>query len=366
MPRNQPMNIVFPSAGVVRRFGLRDSTGGRGPFPAPWAYNVRLEDGLTNRLRGGSFTAVAADTKADPVYRDRAISFSSNIITAARQGNSSDTTLSVDVSDTRRPIIFQLALADETGDTVVAVIPHKDAYLLCFTATETWVLAGDPATGNLRRVSDQVGIVGASAWCVNHDTVYFLSSYGLYSVGADGSGLKPVSEDRVPEDLTGIEDSDAVLDYYHLDRGVYIHLTESPSWFYDTARDQFWPFDRSTEESHLLLGPFHLGATENSYGRIQNLHGNMAAGSEDVTWRIVTGLTAEEAAANGKAAIAAYVAGGDYSGYVAASGVWSAGRSHMTYPRTRAIWCCIWLAVDSGDWAYEAIAMTRVPSGKWR
>ena len=364
MPRNPPMNLVFPSAGVVRRIGVRNSTGGNGPFPTPWSYNVRLEDSLTNRLRGGSFTAQAAGTKSDPVYRDRAISFSSNVITAARQGKSTDTTLSADVSDAGRPIIFQLSLADATGDTVVAVAPHKDNYMLAWTAGETWVLSGDPSNGSLRRVSDEVGIVGASAWCVNHDTIYWLSEHGLYSCGADGSGLKPVSEDVIPEDLIGTADTAAVLDYYHPDRGVYIHLTTQPSWFYDAARGGFWPFNLSITSSHVLLGPFHLGR-ENNYGRIQNLHGNMAASSADVTWRIVTGETAEAAAANGKAAITAHVASGDYSSYFSSSGIWSAGRSHMSYPRTRAIWCCIWLSAAS-DWAYEAVAMTVMGSGLWR
>jgi hypothetical protein len=364
MPRNPPMQIEFPAAGVVRRLGVRDSTGVRGAFPTPWAMNVRLEDSLTNRLRGGSFTAQAAGTKDSPVYRDRAITFSSNVITAARQGDSSDTALSVDISDTARPIIFQLSLADATGSTVVAVIPHKDAYMLCFTASETWVLMGDPATGQLRRVSDEVGIIGASAWCVNHDTVYFLSARGLYSVGADGSGLKPISEDKIPEHLIGLADTSCVLDYYHADRGVYIHPTTATAWFYDTARDQFWPFDLDETGSHLLLGPLYLGQ-ENSYGRIQSLQGNMAAGSATVTWRVITGDTAEEAAANGKAAIDAAVAGSDYSSYVKASGEWSAGRSHISYPRTRSIWCCIWLSASS-DWAYEAMAMTRSLSGRWR
>lgn len=364
MPSNSPMQIVFPRLGVTRTLGFRPESR-QAEFGSPYSINVRLRDSLTGRLRGGSFTAIGLPVKSDPVYRDRAISFSGNIITAARQGNSSDTALSTDISDTRRPIIFQLSLADAVGGTVVAVVPHKDAYLLCFTATEIWVLAGDPTTGVLRRVSDQVGIVGVNAWCVAHDTVYFLSQYGLYSVGADGSGLKALSADMVPEELTDTIDETAILDYYHLDRGVYIHLTKSPSWFYDTEHGGFWPFEGSTQQSHLLLGPFHIGE-ENSYGRVQNLQGNMAAGSDDVTWRIVTGLTAEEAAENGKSAIAAAVAGNSYSSYVAASGTWSAGRSHMSYPRTRAIWCCFWLSVESGEWAYEAIAMTRMPSGKWR
>jgi len=199
---------------------------------------------------------------------------------------------------------------------------------------------------------------------VNHDTVYFLSEHGLYSVGADGSGLKPLSEDTIPEHLIGQDDSACVLDYYHNDRGVYIHHLPTGPWFYDTARGQFWPFSLSETGSHLLLGPFYLGQ-ENSYGRILNLQGNMAAGSADVTWRIVTGDTAEEAAANGKTAIEAAVAGSSYSSYVKASGTWSAGRSHMSYPRTRAIWCCLWLS-SAGEWAYEAVAMTRTLSGTWR
>jgi len=226
------------------------------------------------------------------------------------------------------------------------------------------VLAGDPTTGNLRNVSRQVGVIGERAWCNNHDTFYFLSSRGLYSVRADGSGLTALSEEKIPEDLTGLSDSACVLDYYHADRGVYIHKTSSPSWFYDTARDQFWPFDTDETDSHVLLGPFQLGQM-NSYGRVLHLHGNIAAGSAGVTWRIVTGDTAEAAAANGKAAITAALAGSSFASYVSASGTWSAGRAHRAYPRTRAIWCCLWL-YSAGSWAYEQASMDVLISGKWR
>mgnify|MGYP001306778496 CR=1 FL=1 len=236
--------------------------------------------------------------------------------------------------------------------------------MLCFAGTGTWVLSGDPTTGHLRNVSREVGIIAALAWCKNHDTVYFLSSRGLYSVGADGGGLKPVSEDKIPVELTGITDSSAVLDYYHPDRGVYMHLTTAPSWFYDTARDQFWAFDTTHTNSHVLFGPFRLGEGA-KYGRLLNLHGNTATSSGTVTWRLVTGDTAEDAAANGKAAILAALAGGDYSSYVSASGTWTAGRSHMAYPRTMVIWCCVWLSSASA-WAYETATLTATVSGEWR
>lgn len=368
MPR-KTIDIQFPAAGVVRRLGLRTAAGGRGPYPAPWAMNVRLEDSITNRLRGGSFTGISAGSRPSEIlYRDRVLTFSGRAITATRMGDHTDTTLSPDVSDIMRPALFQFSEAGEQGGTVVALIPHKDQFLLGFTATETWVQQGDPLTGSRRRVSDQVGIVGADAWCVNHDTVYFLSSAGLYSVGADGSDLKALSEDVVPEDLTSVTDATCTLTYQHSDRGVYIHKTGT-DWFYDTARGGFWPFDTDETDSHVLLGPFQLGqartATARSYGRVLNLHGNIAAGSDDVAWRIVTGDTAEEAADNGKAAIVAALAGSSYSSYVSAEGTWSAGRAHVRYPRTRAVWMVLWLHSE-GDWAYEMAVLTALTSGSWR
>jgi len=361
MPR-RTLDIQFPRLGVVRRFGLRPS-GQQEEFGTPYSCNVRLEDSLTARLRGGSFTGISAGARVDPVYRDRAITFSDNAITAARQGNASDTSLSTDVSDTARPILFQLSEAGSVGGDVVAVIPHKDSHLICFTAGETWVLAGDPATGSLRRVSDEVGCMAKNAWCVYHDTAYFLSSSGLYSVGADGSGLKALSEDVIPEELTGVSDAACTLRYQHSDRGVYIHKT-GIDWFYDTERGQFWPFDKSTAASHVLIGPFQLGQV-NSYGRVLNLHGNIATGSDDVTWRIVTGDTAEEAAANGKLAIEAALAGTSYSSYVKSSGTWSAGRSHTTYPRISAMYAVLWLS-SAGQWSYEGCTLGVVESGRWR
>lgn len=358
------INILFPAAGVVRRGGLRTAADRREPYPAVWAVNVRLEDALTNRLRGGSFTAIEAVPKEDPVYRDRAISFSGAVVKASRVGKHTDDDLSSDVSDVMRPALWVLTDAGGTPETVVAVAPFEDQHLLCFTADETWVLSGDPLTGRLRNVSREVGIIGAGAWCENHGTFYFLSSHGLYSVNADGTGLKPVSEDKIPEELTGVEDVLCTLTYNHADRGVYIHRSSGLSWFYDSGRDQFWPFDLTETDSHVLLGPFRLGQA-NTFGQVVNLHGNIAADSADVAWRIVTGDTAEEAAANGKAAITAALAGTSYSSYVDSSGTWSAGRAHMAYPRTRAVWCCLWLH-STGTWAFEEIILGASVSGKWR
>ena len=394
-PKSKTMQLKFPALGVVRRQAIERSYSAAN-YSSPYAVNCRLEDPLANRLRGGSFTGTSrvtlrsgagveergeddiilrtgvfhTETKDDPVYRDRALTFSDNAITATRVGDHTDTALSADVSDMFRPALFQLSEAytdndsDVVGGDVVALVPHKDKYLVCFTEDETWVLSGDPLSGTLRRISSEVGIIAEDAWCKREDTLYFLSSRGLYSVSMDGSGLKAISEDKIPEDLIDVEDASCELAYNHADRGVYIHLTSGVSWFYDTERDQFWPFTDSTSDSHVLIGPIRLGNV-NAYGLAVRLYGVLADGSADVDWRIVKGETAEDAAADGKTAIEAAVAGNDYDDYVAAEGTWSAGRSYMFYPRVRAAWCCLWLASE-GRWAYENIVLTTLVAGKWR
>ena len=135
-------------------------------------------------------------------------------------------------------------------------------------------------------------------------------------------------------------------------------------WFYDTAREQFWPYTKNSTDSHVLLGPFRIGE-KTTYGRVVKIHGMIAQGSADVTWHIVPGDSSEEAAANGKLAIEAALAGNDYSSYVIAQGVWTAGHNHLRYPRTRAMAVVVWLSSE-GEWAYENIAMELTVSGKWR
>ena len=363
MPKPKIISLRFPALGIVRRFSHeRDYAATE--YPTPWSVNCRLEDDLTNRLRGGYWTAVSAGSRPSEIlYRDRVLTFSSNAITATRQGDHSDTSLSADVSDTLRPALFQFSEAGETGEDVVALIPHKGQFLLGFTADETWVQHGDPHTGSRLRVSDEVGIIGEDAWCVNHDTVYFLSSLGLYSVGADGSGLKSLSENKIPEDLTGVSDSSCTLTYNHADRGVYIHKT-GLDWFYDMERDGFWGFDTSTSDSHLLVGPIRLGGP-NQFGLLQTVHGIIAASSGTVICRVVDGDTAEAVCDNGKAAITAALAGNDFDEYVSASFSLDAGRSKTHWPRVRAAWIVLWLSAGAA-WGYESIVAETVPWGRIR
>ena len=75
------LQIEFPAAGVVRRFGYRSTANAKAPFPSPWSVNVRLEDELTNRLRGGSFTGLSVSTTPSTEYVFLTTENGDNIVT---------------------------------------------------------------------------------------------------------------------------------------------------------------------------------------------------------------------------------------------------------------------------------------------
>lgn len=411
--------ILFPS-GVNRRLSFRQEIGSRDRYFCPWSINCRLED-FQGRLRGGSWsqsgptaipatqsryatnstgdqivdssgnaivasTGVAAFSSSgvsyvDPgenapqshpaqcVYRDRFIRPSDYIIYASRQGAYDDWSLISDVSDVMRPFVMQLSEAGEIGADVVALIPHKDAYLLAATSSSFWVVQGDPAAdGTLRNISRDVGIVGAKAWCRDHlDRYYFLSSHGLYTISASGDGLQALSEDVIPEQLTNVSDVDTVLEYDHESRSVCIHIpTASVSWMFDTERQGFWPFKVDYAGSAIALGPILLG-NGNSYGRLIQLHGIIAAGSVNVTWRVMVADTAEQVSINAKSVIDSLsgVAGGSMNN-IHSSGTWVAGVNHRTYPRARGKYMILVVSAPSGSWAWEGASAVIEPSGAWR
>lgn len=413
----QAQNIPFPAAGVIRRFSYASSPV-EGPTPTPWSVNVRLEDSLSKRLRGGYWAASTAEAipqseieyledgdgnritdgagndlfvssnpsvvssggrvfvaaangpasiATEAMYRGRLFRPDGSVIHASRQGDYGDWDYTADVSDPSRPFLFQLSEAGEVGSNPTALIPHKDAFMLAGTSDSLWVITGDPAAnGTLRNLSRGVGVVAPRAWCKDHlDRVYFLSSHGLYTISASGEALTAISENAIPEELTGVSDAGTVLTYSHGDRGIHIEIpTADVSWFFDTERQGFWPYDTGTTDSHLLLGPIKLGGIDQP-GVINTIHGMMAAGSQEVSWRIVTGETAEEAAADGKAAITAAIASSSFSSYVKYSGTWEAGRSLTFRPRVRGMWACLWLHSE-GEWAYERVTMQVATAGAWR
>lgn len=379
--------IQFP-AGVGRGLSFRQEVGKRDRYTSPWSLNVRTLD-FRGRLRGGSWTPTAAaatvgvvhsggyvvadpgddapgvSSNADCIYRDRFIRPVGRAIYASRQGDYTDWAMSSDLSDVGRPFVMQLSEAGELGANITALIPHKDNYLLAATSNSLWVVQGDPtADGGMHNISRDVGIVGPRAWCRDHlDRYFLLSSHGLYTVSASGDGLQGLSEDIIPEELTGVTDTDTVLEYDHVTRCVRIYIpTADVNWLFETEQNAFWPF-KVGAGSHVAIGPLRMNDGE-TYGRLLRMHGITAASSADVTWRVLVAETAEEVSANAKAAIEALVAGGTPLN-VHSSGTWTAGVNHRSYPRARGLFMILLLSA-SGTWGWEGSVAVFEPSGKWR
>lgn len=410
--------IHFP-AGVNRGLSFRQEVGRREKYYSPWAINCRMED-FQGRSRGGSWVVpeptelpdpenrlllnvdggntitdgsgnqivldgaesvvhgsgrIFADAgpnapvahPADCIYRDRFFRPSGAMIFASRMGGYTDWNLSVDVSDTGRATLMQLSEAGEIGGNVTALIPHKDQYLLAATSDTFWVVRGDPiAGGGLQNVSRGVGIIGARAWCRDHlDRYYFLSSHGLYTVGASGGELTALSEDVIPIELTGVTDVDTVLEYNHSERGVYIHIpTAAVSWFVDVERGGFWPCKPGYSGSHIAIGPIALGSGA-SYGKVLQIHGITASGSVSVTWRLLVDDSAEQVAINARAAIDVLVSGGS-PGKVHSQGTWKPTVAHRNFPRARGKYMILILSTNTEGWGWEGASIIVEPAGAWR
>lgn len=420
------IELRFPLAGVDRRGAFQDTGLRKEVYGTPWAVNCRSRDPLAGRMRGGSRPAISAGGSAIPtlpvtvargavstyneatgsstaiiaevgsapespelgvLYRGRLVLSSANVLFASRLGNFLDWDYGADAKDQSAATMWQLSEADEVGQDVTALVPFKDQVLIQATTGGIWSLAGDPVSGNLRNVTRNAGIIGSSAWTLVDNTLFFMASNGLWSMGVDGSGMKHLSDEKIPGELQDLTGSAVVLAYNPKEHGVYIFTQgETYQWFYDLEAGAFWPMTMSsvptgsavvngtlrldcngtayqvggTESitSGVLIGPIRPAPAGN-FGQILSIQGSVAEDGGDVTWYLIQGDTAQEACENGKLAMAGSL------GYVSAFGTFPAGRSLMSYPRTRSPWFTIWLS-SSSAWAFESLLVEISQAGRWR
>ncbi len=340
-------------------------------------------------------------------YRDRLVlGGGDHIVYMSRQNDWTDWDYAAEMDDSGRAVMLQAAESTEVGDTITAFVPHRDANLLIATARGLWVLDGDPvAGGRLGNVSRNVGIISERAWCKVDDSIVFLSAEGLHSVSFNESGLKDLSGDHLPEELSDIDTSSVTvhLGYSQNENGVFTFLNGGDyHWFYDLEFGGFWPFtlpaaneptrvfshngelllwngtdthwavggstDTGTDiESHLLIGPLRPGSSGEK-GLLSAIHGTVdIASTGSVVWRVIKGDTAEDVCENAKTALEAYMAGDNTTAnsYVSYSGTWTDGRNYVSHPRVAGMFLVIWLQ-STDQWAYESVVVDFDVMGRWR
>ena len=454
MPGKRSLRLRFPFAGVSQHSELAWQE----PFSSPSAVNVRGECQIDRRRRGGSrpglvalsttttnesewqwpngetiqwpdgqdmtyelssseaalpdgtkvvkhgtiiqaFGDAPAGYTVSCIYRDRLILIKDNLWWASRMGDHADWSIADDKEDAARAVAGAVGLAGDGTEPIIAAIPFRDDVLVLATRNSLWVLRGDPATGQIEILSDEVGIIAPYAWALYEGTLAFLSNDGVY-IGSPTSAPQRFSEERMPEELRNVDTDNTITMGWDPDgRGFHLFITPASgvgnhywlgiedrsfwpvSFFTDDhqpvatarikndglhemavlGRDSTWrkfsqdatDDDGSTIVSRVVFGPFRLASSDMEDGLFAELHGILAVDSGVASWTVYTGDTAEEVADN-----AASETGGTTGG-------WNAGRNRVVRPRQRGAFAAI--ALKATDrWAFESMSAVTQQLGRIR
>lgn len=325
-------------------------------------------------------------------YRGRIFVAKDTMWYCSRIGEPTDWDYGAYSDDPARATAGNVALATDKGDPITALIPINDKCLYIATARSLWVIVGEPTTGTMTKVSEGVGVCGASAWCYDGRHLWILSYQGVFTLAI---GEHPIYFSyRVPQ-LEGT-DASAVLVTDHDTNGVFIVSSSVGSWYVDKAAKSLWPFSFANEgmrpvsaahillnginrtafhcadgewryfdrdattddgeviESFVLLGPFRISDDSMTDGMLAELYATMGEGSAEVKVEVFTGKSPEEAVRN----VTAYA--GDAFKYTIYGG-WN----NVFRPRIRGAWCVLKLS-SNGRWAYESIAALSKGLGRLR
>lgn len=266
----------------------------------------------------------------------------------SRQGEPRDWTYAA--NDAQSPVSGGDSIAAQSGDIITALIPYSDDYLVIGGAHSVELMRGDPAAGgSLDEVLGSDGIFGPQSYCFDGEgNLYFQGTTGTYKMSKGGSIPEPISVQRLPKMMDGIDrDNYRIVMAYDARRyGILICMTKisdgtGTHWWYDLKTKGFFPesylsgmgpysvafydsddddyrrlllgcgdgyiryFDESEKSdeaasgantainSKVLLGPVDL-STGGMQGRINNLILTMGSGADTCNYDIFVNNSAEE------------------------------------------------------------------------
>jgi len=155
------------------------------PVSATGAYSAAIRNGkllLADSVLmeydpiSGIIEEVSSDAPAAQplvaVYNDRVIlSGANNLWYCSRQTDPTDWNYGADMGDVGRAVAGQLSIAGMHGNTPKAIIPVDNRFLVFACLNSMWVLHGDPATGRLQNVTQNVGVIAPEAWALTLRTL---------------------------------------------------------------------------------------------------------------------------------------------------------------------------------------------------
>ena len=213
------LELRFPAGGVNRRLGYRDAADAGPPYRTPWAVNMRLEDSIARRLRGGSrpgLTKFLASAVGETVADMKAIQIASSIGTEEVLVVLVDETLGVVSGGTFTTPVA--ALKDESGNYIVTEAGARillstanapaSAFLVAgkqhvYAVADSGIVRMDPKTGAVSNLVATKGTVPTGCtvgavyrdrlWLGGYDNGVYASRQGDYAdwnfgVNAEDSG----------------------------------------------------------------------------------------------------------------------------------------------------------------------------------
>lgn len=360
---------------------------------------LRFYDPLTGIVETVTASAgsIPASCPLICVYRDRLILAKDHLWYASRTSDPTDWAFGATMEDTARAVAGATDFAGMIGEPIKAVIPFRDQYLIFACENSMWVLKGDPATGVMKCVSQQVGIISPLAWALSPDGLLcFLSNDGVY-LGGVGEVASRFSAERIPEELRNVSPTSNKISmgYNSFERGFHLFVSASESWFLDIANKAIWK-DTFAEEhfpvavaysdgdglrelilgctdgylrkfspssitddgipfpSTVVLGPFRISSSDVTDAVLAEIHGILADNSNTLRWYLFAGNSAEECVDKTES-----IHNADRSG------IWTSDRNKVARTRCRGAWFAIRVEGYS-LWSYEAIAVVGRQLGRLR
>lgn len=225
-----------------------------GATPVNWTIRVgvRILDPSAQTLNlltpTGGFVPVGASAVA--VYRDRVVWGIGREWIMSRIGDPGDYDIAANPEDPTRAIAGRASEAGQPGAPITAMATGGYDYLVIWNLQSTWIMRGDPGFGGqLYNTSPTVGCVACKAWCEGETTeLYFLGKEGLYYLPPDAGEPKPLSPDKLPRELRGVDrvNNYVTLAYDPEDNGVLIlvvprTIEQGSHFWYSQSTDSFWP-----------------------------------------------------------------------------------------------------------------------------
>ena len=248
-----------------------------------------------------------------------------------------------------QPIAGNSSNAGRMGQVINCLLQFSDDILLFGCDSSIWQLSGDPMVGGrFDMISDVTGMAFGAPYCKDPDgTLYFMGSRGhIYSMEAGAQkSLKNLTSMRLPSDFQdlNLDDNRVELQWDDEDQGVRVFIIpladkEATGWFYSARLDAWYKdkfettrrpmctyvidgdaaadrklitghedgyvryFDSNSDEddgvainSYVFMGPFQ--AERGQYPFIlQSLQMVLAKDSDDVSFKVYVGNSAEDAA----------------------------------------------------------------------